>query len=100
MGIEYEVVEHKEKRQMAKFCSTGEQKALLISILLGQIEANKTIAKTSPILLLDELFVHLDDIRKDSLAEYIINSKLQTFITTTDMSGLNKIATIAQIIYV
>ncbi len=94
------IVEHKEKRQLAKFCSTGEQKALLISILLGQIEANKTIAKTSPILLLDELFVHLDDIRKDSLAEYIINSKLQTFITTTDMSGLDKIATIAQIIYV
>ena len=94
------IVEHKEKGQLAKFCSTGEQKALLISILLGQIEANKIIAKTTPILLLDELFVHLDDIRKDSLTEYIINSRLQTFITATDMSGLDKIADIAQIIYI
>lgn len=93
------IVQHQEKGQLAKFCSTGEQKALLISILLGQIEANKTIAKTSPILLLDELFVHLDEVHKSSLAEYIINSKLQTFITTTDMSGLDKIAAIAQTIY-
>ncbi len=37
---------------------------------------------------------------QDSLAEYIINSKLQTFITSTDMSVLDKIAEIAQIIYV
>ena len=94
------IVEHEKKKQLAKLCSTGEQKALLISILLGQIEANKTIAKTTPILLLDELFVHLDDIRKDSLAEYIINSKLQTFITATDLSGLDRIAGISQIIYI
>ena len=94
------IVEHAEKRQLAKFCSTGEQKALLISILLGQIEANKTIAKTTPILLLDEVFVHLDDMRKDSLSEYIINSKLQTFITATDMAGLNKIADNSQMIYI
>lgn len=92
------IVTHLEKNQLAKFCSTGEQKALLISILLGQIEANKSIAKTSPILLLDELFVHLDDRRKNSLAEYIINSKLQTFITATDISGLDKIAQVGQII--
>lgn len=94
------IVGHEEKKQLAKFCSTGEQKALLISILLGQIEANKTIAKTTPILLLDELFVHLDDKRKDSLAEYIINSKLQTFITATDMSGLDKITGLAQVIHI
>jgi DNA replication and repair protein RecF len=92
------IVEHSEKKQLAKFCSTGEQKALLISILLGQIEANIRVAKTTPILLLDELFVHLDDKRKDSLAQYLINSKLQTFITATDIAGLEKIAHIAQII--
>lgn len=94
------IVKHKEKDQFAKFCSTGEQKALLISILIGQIEANKAIAKTTPILLLDELFVHLDDKRKDCLAQYIINSKLQTFVTATDMAGLERIAAVGQIIYV
>jgi len=94
------IVKHKEKDQLAKFCSTGEQKALLISILIGQIEANKAIAKTTPILLLDELFVHLDDMRKDCLAQYVINSKLQTFITATDMAGLNRITESGQIIYI
>jgi recombinational DNA repair ATPase RecF len=38
--------------------------------------------------------------RKDSLAEYIINSKLQTFITATDMAGLDKIADNSQMIYI
>ncbi len=94
------IVIHREKKQLAKFCSTGEQKALLISILVGQIEANKAITKAAPVLLLDEFFVHLDDKRKDSLAEYIINSKLQTFITATDIAGLDRVAQIAQIIYI
>ncbi len=92
------IVKHSKTGQLAKYCSTGEQKALLISILLGQIEASINIAKTTPILLLDELFVHLDDERKKSLAEYIIKSKLQTFITATDLAGLDEIAKIAQIV--
>ncbi len=92
------IVKHSDTNQMAKFCSTGQQKALLISILLGQIEANISIAKNTPILLLDELFLHLDDKRKDSLAQYIINSKLQTFITATDLSGIDMISEIAQLV--
>lgn len=92
------IVIHQEKNQQASLCSTGEQKALLISILLGQIEASKQVTKTTPVLLLDELFVHLDDKRKDYLAENLINSKLQTFITTTNLDGLAKIAKVAQII--
>lgn len=92
------MVSHKEQKRQARFCSTGEQKALLISVILASIEFILQNTKATPILLLDELFVHLDDVRKKHLAEYIISSKLQTFITTTDIVGIEVLAEIANII--
>jgi DNA replication and repair protein RecF len=89
---------HKEKSQSAKLCSTGEQKALLISIVLASIDSVVENTQTTPILLLDELFVHLDDSRKNHLAEYIMRSKLQTFITATDIVGIENLASNAHII--
>lgn len=89
---------HKEKMQHARLCSTGEQKALLISIVLASIESVIQNTQTTPILLLDELFVHLDDVRKKYLASYIMQGKLQTFITTTDIIGIEDLASKAHII--
>lgn len=89
---------HKEKMQHAKLCSTGEQKALLISIVLASIESVIQSTKTTPVLLLDELFVHLDNTRKKYLASYIMQGKLQTFITTTDIIGIEDLASKAHII--
>jgi DNA replication and repair protein RecF len=89
---------HKEKSQPAKLCSTGEQKALLISIVLSSIDSVVKNTQTTPILLLDELFVHLDGSRKNHLAEYIMQSKLQTFITSTDIVGIEYLAANAHII--
>ena len=68
--------------------------------MLGQIEASKSIAKISPILLLDEVFVHLDNVRKSSLAEYIINSNLQTFITDTQLANLENFTNNSQTIHI
>ncbi|MDG1436545.1 MAG: DNA replication/repair protein RecF [Rickettsiaceae bacterium] len=92
------IVVHKKQGRQARFCSTGEQKALLISVILASIEFILLSAKATPILLLDELFVHLDDVRKKHLAEYIISGKLQTFITTTDIVGIEELAENANII--
>ena len=92
------VVMHKEQQRQVRFCSTGEQKALLISVILASIEFILQNTMATPILLLDELFVHLDDSRKKHLANYIINSNLQTFITTTDIMGIEKLADNAHII--
>lgn len=89
---------HKEKAQQARLCSTGEQKALLISIVLASIESVIQNTQTTPILLLDELFVHLDDSRKKYLSSYIMQSKLQTFITTNDIIGIEDLASKAHII--
>ena len=92
------LVSHQLKNRPAKICSTGEQKALLISISLASIESTLQNTQTTPILLLDELFVHLDEARTKYLADYINNSNLQTFITTTDIIGIEELASKAQII--
>ncbi len=83
---------YKDKRQNANICSTGEQKALLISLFIAQINAIIDKTKATPILLLDELFVHLDDLRKQLLSDYVINSPAQVFITSTDDYGISDIA--------
>jgi DNA replication and repair protein RecF len=92
------LVSYEDKKRQARLCSTGEQKALLISLTLASIELIRHNTETTPIILLDELFVHLDEARKKHLANYIIDSKLQTFITTTDIVGLEELAKISQII--
>lgn len=92
------LVFHAHEERAAYLCSTGEQKALLISVILASIEFILQNTQTTPILLLDELFIHLDSLRKKYLVDYIIKSKLQTFITTTDMIGIEELAKIAHII--
>lgn len=86
------LVFHPKNNLEAKLCSTGEQKALLISIILGTIESIMQNTKYTPIILLDELFVHLDENRKNYLSEYIISTKLQTFITDTNISNISRLS--------
>ena len=50
-------------------CSTGEQKALLIGLILAQARAVKAGTGMAPILLLDEVAAHLDRARRKSLLE-------------------------------
>lgn len=92
------LVFHKSTKKPANLCSTGEQKALLISLILSSIESILENTNATPILLLDELFVHLDDIRVNYLSEYIISSKLQTFVTATSVAGIERLAEKAKII--
>lgn len=86
------IVTHRVKQRLARLCSTGEQKALLISIILSSIDSILKSTNFVPILLLDELFVHLDEERRRQLSEYITSTKLQTFITTTDIIGIEDLA--------
>ncbi len=68
----------------ASSCSSGEQKALLISITLSASRAIKKFNCKPPILLLDEVFSHLDDLKKKSLAKEIYQLGMQTWITGTE----------------
>ncbi|MEL6363871.1 MAG: DNA replication/repair protein RecF [Pseudomonadota bacterium] len=77
---------HTEKNQPAKACSTGEQKALLIGLVLANANALNTAEPLGPplILLLDELAAHLDEHRRSALFSSIDSLGAQAFATGTD----------------
>ena len=78
-------VRHTQKRVDARECSTGEQKALLISIILAQAWESSHIGG-APILLLDEIAAHLDATRRAALAGEILALGAQAWMTGTDLS--------------
>ena len=67
-------------------CSTGEQKAILISIILANAWSLTEYVGDPPILLLDEVAAHLDDDRRQELYNEIVNLKAQVFMTGTDQN--------------
>ncbi len=80
-------VRHTEKRMDARDCSTGEQKALLISIVLADAwELAQARCGYAPLLLLDEVAAHLDARRRAALFEEILALRAQAWMTGTDLS--------------
>jgi DNA replication and repair protein RecF len=80
-------VRHTAKRAEARDCSTGEQKALLISIILAEArELARARNGMAPILLLDEIAAHLDVVRRAALFEEIHALSAQAWMTGTDLS--------------
>ncbi|MBE6451038.1 MAG: DNA replication/repair protein RecF [Alphaproteobacteria bacterium] len=77
-------VYYKKKHMPAELCSTGEQKSLLISIILAQTKCQILDKGFAPVLLLDEVTTHLDDIKRDALLHKIKDLKLQAWITSTE----------------
>ncbi|RZM07757.1 MAG: DNA replication and repair protein RecF, partial [Sphingomonas sp.] len=60
-------VVHLEKEQAAALASTGEQKALLLGIVLAHAELVAERTGRAPVLLLDEVAAHLDPLRREAL---------------------------------
>ena len=76
---------HAEKDRPAAECSTGEQKALILNLVLAQsARLSRAESAPSPILLLDEVAAHLDRIRRGALFDEIEALGLQAFLTGTD----------------
>ena len=75
---------HAEKDRAAGECSTGEQKALILNLVLAQAARLARAAAPSPILLLDEVAAHLDARRRAALFDEIEALGLQAFLTGTD----------------
>ena len=79
-------VRHRDKNRPAADCSTGEQKALLLNIILAQgARLAKTESLSRPILLLDEVAAHLDPLRRHALFDETHALGLQTVFTGTDL---------------
>lgn len=67
----------------ARDCSTGEQKALLVSLILANARALAGEAGAPPILLLDEVAAHLDADRRAALYDEISTLGAQAWMTGT-----------------
>lgn len=66
-------------------CSTGEQKALILNLILAQAgRLSRATWAPNPILLLDEVAAHLDQVRRAALFDEIETLSLQAFLTGTD----------------
>ena len=78
---------HLEKRRPAGECSTGEQKALILNLVLAQAaRLSRVESAPNPIVLLDEVAAHLDPRRRAALFDEIEALSLQAFLTGTDES--------------
>ncbi|MGE4218257.1 MAG: DNA replication/repair protein RecF [Alphaproteobacteria bacterium] len=78
------VVRDRTKDMPAEQCSTGEQKALLIAIVLADARLVAAERGTAPLLLLDEVAAHLDADRRDALFDAVTGVGAQAWLTGTD----------------
>ena len=80
-------VHHGPKLIAAERASTGEQKALLIGIVLAHARLVATMSGTAPIVLLDEVAAHLDPRRRAALFATLDALNAQVFMTGADASA-------------
>ena len=91
------VAHNHDKEMAAALCSTGEQKALLIAIVLAHAHLLGLTRGAAPVLLLDEVAAHLDEARRAALAERIISLGAQAWLTGTDRHLFEAFGSDAQI---
>ncbi|MDR2681561.1 MAG: hypothetical protein LBB29_00740, partial [Holosporaceae bacterium] len=84
----------------AENCSTGEQKAFLISLILAVFRIYQRSRSGTPVLLLDDLMVHLDENRRRNLAKELTSLNVQTFFTGTDINFFKDILPLSQVYHV
>jgi DNA replication and repair protein RecF len=89
-------VRHLGNGQEVAFCSTGEQKAILVSLILATARMRAVEQGAAPLLLLDEIAAHLDTQRLDALFDEIIRLGAQVWMTGTDADLFRSLAGKAQ----
>jgi DNA replication and repair protein RecF len=88
---------HADKSVPAADASTGEQKALLIRLVLAHASLIKNMTGFAPLLLLDEIVAHLDPARRASLYEALSALGVQAWMTGADPAAFADIADRAQV---
>jgi len=89
-------VHHGASGQAAELCSTGEQKALLIAIVLTNATHRSAEEGAVPMLLMDEVAAHLDEARRGALFEHLLALGAQTWFTGTDAGLFSPLKSQAQ----
>lgn len=76
-------------KNIKNYGSQGQQRMTVLALKLAEIRIFKEITDKYPILLLDDVFSELDEVRKNNLLKYI-EQNIQTIITTTDLSNIDE----------
>jgi DNA replication and repair protein RecF len=94
------VVQMRSTGVMARECSTGEQKGLLISLILAVAELIREMRGSSPLLLLDEVAAHLDSEWRVALFERLSALNAQAWLTGTDATQFEGLSSCAHFYHV
>ncbi len=90
-------VTHRAKQCPADLCSTGEQKALLIALMLAYMRLLTVQRNMTPLFLLDDIAAHLDDYRRAALFDEILDLRVQAWLTGTDTESFTRLIPNAQL---
>lgn len=80
---------HLKGENLKNYGSQGQQRIAVLSLKLSEIKILKDYKKTSPIILLDDVFSELDNDKKNNLLKFIDND-MQVVITTTDLYNIDQ----------
>jgi DNA replication and repair protein RecF len=94
------IVFHGPHNAPAGDCSSGEQKALLLGLVLAKARLIRELSGAAPLVLLDEVAAHLDHVRREALFGEILDLKAQAWMTGTDRETFASLASQAQILVV
>lgn len=86
------IVMYLEKNMEASSCSTGEQKLLLISLILAKAKMYNFLNRPDNILLLDEVTSYLDESKRGKLFKELIDLDCQCFLTGTSRDAFNDLS--------
>ena len=89
---------HSASGQVAEQCSTGEQKALLLSLILAHAALVSAQRDAPPILLLDEIAAHLDPSRRTALFALLEVTGAQVWMTGTEPELFHGIGSSAELL--
>jgi DNA replication and repair protein RecF len=78
------VVHHAARRMPAHLCSTGEQKALVVGIVMANARIQARLRGAAPLLLMDEVAAHFDEAHRRALFAEIDALGVQAWMTGTD----------------
>jgi len=97
--VDFQVL-HQQKSMPAALCSTGEQKALLLGLVLAHARLIASMTRLVPILLMDEIAAHLDSSRRETLFCALDDLGTQCWMTGTDVESFASIGTNVQYFHV
>ncbi len=90
------IVTDRDRGMAAEQCSTGEQKAMLIALVTAHARLVERQRRCAPVLLLDEIAAHLDESRRHTLFDIILDVGAQAWLTGTDAGVFRPLGASAQ----